>query len=145
VFINATQVGQGELDNVASGSSGFNNAILQTIPLSCTGCPIPAPPGSQLKIRVSARRTCFGGGHTSGSPRLWYNGQPIDTGVNRDAGSRFDATIGGSNDDYFLRPAFTLEKTPGSLRTPIDITVTSTVACPARPFTSWGTWVRTLP
>jgi hypothetical protein len=145
VFINATQVGQGELDNVASGSSGFNNAILQTIPLSCTGCPVPAPPGSQLKIRVSARRTCFGGGHTSGSPALWYNGQPIDAGLTRDAGSRFDATIGGSTDDYFLRLAFALEKTPGNARTSIGILVNSLAACPARPFTSWGTWVRTLP
>ena len=145
VYINATKVGQGEIDNVASGSSGFNNAILQTIPLTCTGCPAPAPAGSQLKIRVSARRTCFGGGHTSGTPRLWYNGQPIDTGATRDAGSRFDATIGGSTDDYFLRLAFALQKTAGAARTPIDVSVNSASACPTRPFTAWGTWVRTLP
>ena len=145
VFLNATKVGQGEIDNVATGSSGFNNAILQTIPLGLIGGPTPAPPGTQLKIRASARRTCFDGGHTSGTPRLWYNGQKIDTGATRDAGSRFDATIGGSTDDYFLRLAFALEKTPGAARTSIDVTVNSSSACPARPFTSWGTWVRTLP
>ena len=38
----------------------------------------------------------------------------IDAGLTRDAGSRFDATIGGSTDDYFLRLGFTLEKTPGN-------------------------------
>jgi hypothetical protein len=145
VFINATKVGQGEIDDVASGSSGFNNAILQTIPLALTGGPAPAPSGSQLKIRVSARRTCFGGGHASGTPRLWYNGLPTDTGASRDAGSRFDATIGGSTDDYFLRTGFALSKTPGTLRTSVDAAVNSSVACPARPFTSWGTWSRTLP
>jgi hypothetical protein len=145
VYVNATKAGEGELDNVATGSSGFNNAILQTIALGLTGGPVPAPPGSQLSIKVSARRTCFGGGHASGRGRLWYNGQPIDSGTTRDAGSRFDATIGGSTNDYFLRTGFALNTTPGSARTFVDVFVNSSVACPARPFNAWGTWSRTLP
>ncbi len=88
VFVDATKIGEGELHNVASGSSGFNNAILNTIPLSLTGGSASVPSGAELKIKVSARRTCFGTGHASGTPRLWYNGQPVDSGPTRGAGSR---------------------------------------------------------
>ena len=96
VFINATKVGQGELDNVTAGGSGFSGALFNTIPLALTGGSVSVPSGAQLSIKVSARRTCFGAGHNSGTPGLWYNGQPVDSGASRDAGSRFDATIGAA-------------------------------------------------
>jgi hypothetical protein len=59
---------------------------------------------------------------------------------NADAGSRFDATIGASNSNYFLRTGFALSTTAGSARTSIDEALDSSVPCPARPFTPFGTW-----
>lgn len=143
VFVNSTKVAQGKLDNVGTGSSGFGNAILDSIgfdPFS----PATVNPGDTLSLRVSARRTCSGGGHNSGTPRLWYNGQPIDSGSARDAGSRFDATIGSDTKDYFLRSGFALSPTAGTSRTFIGVFVNSSAPCPARPFTSFGTWSLTL-
>lgn len=96
VFVGATKVGQGQLSNVAGGSSGFNNEILRTLALSLTGGAVPASSSAQLKMKVSVRRTCFGGGYVSGTARFWFNGQPIDRGASRNGGSRFDATIGTS-------------------------------------------------
>src|SRR5262249_51376874 len=48
-----TPVGSGELDNVFTGSSGFNNAILYTIPINLSGG-VNFPAGAQLEIKVSA-------------------------------------------------------------------------------------------
>jgi streptogramin lyase len=145
ILINSTKVGQGELNNVASGSSGFNGAILNTIPLSLTGGEVTVVPGGSLSIQVSARRTCFGGGHTSGTARLWYSGKAVDSGASRDAGSRFDATIGNTTNDYFLRTGLALSTTPGSSRTFADVLLNSAALCPSRPFTSLGTWTTTFP
>jgi hypothetical protein len=82
--------------------------------------------------------------------RLWYNGQPIDTGAGRDAGSRLDATIGGETDKYFLRTNLALSTSEGSSRTFVDQAVDSSVPCGAtppftRPFSPFGTWTLTLP
>jgi hypothetical protein len=143
VFINSTgnpPAGTGERDNVSSGSSGFNNALLNTVNLALTNGPVSLAPSDVLLLRVSVRRTCSGGGHASGTARLWYNGKAIDTGASRDAGSRFDATIAGSTSDYYLRTGFNLSTTAGSSRTSIDKFVDSSTACPARPFVSFGTW-----
>jgi len=139
-----TPVGSGDLLNQPAGGSGFTNAVLYTIPLSLTnGSSFPA--GAALEVRVSVRRTCSAAtGHNSGTVRLWYNGQKVDSGPTRDAGSRFDATIGGQTDDYFLRTGFGLSKTAGSSRTSLDQFVNSSVSCAipgGRPFTSYGTWI----
>ena len=109
------------------------------------GGAVPASSGAQLKMKVSVRRTCFGGGHASGTARLWFNGQPIDSGATRDAGSRFDATIASSTNDYFLRSGFALSTTAGTSKNFLDVFVNSAVACPSRPFTAFGTWSITLP
>ena len=138
-----TPVGSGDLLDQPAGSSGFNNAALHTIPLILTGGSAPFPAGAVLEIRVSVRRTCSGPGHASGTVRLWYNGQKVDSGPTRDAGSRFDATIGGQTDDYFLRTGLGLSKSAGSPRTSVDQFVNSAVACASPgggPFTSFGTW-----
>jgi hypothetical protein len=138
-----TLVASNDLLNRSTGSSGFNKAILYTIPLTLTGGSAAFPAGAALEIRVSVRRTCSGPGHASGTVRLWYDGQKVDSGPTRDAGSRFDATIGGQTDDYFLRTGLSLSKSAGSLRTSVDQFVNSAVACTSpggRPFTSFGTW-----
>ncbi len=145
VFVDGDKVGEGGLTNAATGSSGFNNARLHTIPLALTEGPVSVPAEAQLSVLVSVRRTCFGGGHNSGQVRLWYNGQAVDDGAGRDAGSRFDATIGGAMTDYFLRGGFALATEAGGARLFNDKMVNSTVACPGRPFTAFGTWSLMLP
>jgi hypothetical protein len=143
--VNGTAVVSGELDNVTTGSSGFANAVLQIIPLSLLGGPVDAPANAELKIEVSVRRTCSGGGHASGTLRLWYNGQPIDRSGFRDAGSRFDATISSDTKEYFLAGGFTLSPTSGSSRLFIDKFVNSGAPCPSRAFTPFGSWKMILP
>jgi len=141
VYVNGAPVGSGELDSVPGGSSGFNNAILRTIPVNLTGGSVSVQSGDVLAVQISARNACVGSGHNSGRARLWYNGQPIDSGSGRDAGSRFDASVVGSPDDYFLRTSFTLNTAPGSSRTSVD--VSAGVKC--GPFQSFGTWSETIP
>jgi hypothetical protein len=140
VYINGAPVGSGELDSVPGGSSGFNNAKLDAIPLVLTS-PVAVSSGDTLSIEVFERNACSGSGHNSGSARLWYNGQPIDSGATRDAGSRFDATIGGSNGDYFLRENSALSTTAGTSRLFVDRAAGA--RCSA--FVSFGTWSTTLP
>ena len=86
-----TVIARGQLNNQPTGSSGFNNAVLNTIPLTLTSSPVLVPEGAQLQFRLSARRTCSGAGHASGIVVLWYNGRIDDSGSARDAGSRFEA------------------------------------------------------
>jgi hypothetical protein len=145
VFIGDNQIGEGRVNNVSGGSSGFNGAALSSIPLSLLGGGVDVPPDSRLKLRVSVRRTCVGGGHASGTLRLWYNGQAIDSGSRRDAGNRFAATIGSVTTDYFLRDGSALNTVAGSSKRFIDVPVDSKTACPARPFKPFGTWSITLP
>jgi hypothetical protein len=145
VFAGTTLIGTGALPNVATGSGGFNNARLQVIPLDLTGGTVELPAWTELALVVSVRRTCFGGGHRSGTVRLWYDGQPVDSGGGRDAGSRFDATIDGAARDFFLRSGFSLSEMAGTSRVVRHTPVDSTVACPDRPYTPFGTWRLTLP
>jgi len=141
VFVGGDKIAEGVLDNVSSGSSGFNNAILHAVPLGLVNGTVEVT--APLQLMVSARRTCAGGGHNSGTPRLWYNGQAIDSGPARNAGSRFDATICGSTDNYHLRTGFALSKTAGTSRSFADKFVDSTAVCPDRPYTTFGTWTLT--
>jgi hypothetical protein len=96
--------------------------------------------GDRFAIEISARNACSGSSKSSGRARLWYNGAKIDTGAARNAGSRFDATIGGSISDYFLRANSALSKTAGSARTSVD----AAVGARCGPFVSLGTWSTTL-
>jgi hypothetical protein len=140
VYLNGSPIASGQLDSVASGSHGFENANLNTIPLLLTA-PVPASSGDQLSIEILVRNACSGSGHKSGKATLWYNGQPMDTGPTRDAGSRFDATIGGSNSNYFLRRANTLNTTAGSSRRSVD----KPAGGRCGPFQSFGIWNGSLP
>jgi uncharacterized repeat protein (TIGR01451 family) len=146
VLVNGTVVGSGQLANVSAGGSDFAQAKLDTVSLALNSA-TSVPAGAAFSIRASVRSSCsVKKAGNSGVARLWYNGQPIDTGkpANRDAGSRFDATIGGTNSTYFLRDAFALATTAGSSRQFIDVAVSDSAVCPARPYAPFGTWSITL-
>ena len=140
VLVNGIAAAAGDLNNVATGSSGFNNAILQSVTLALSSGPVDVPSDAQLEVRVSAHRTCVGGGHNSGTARAWFNGQPIDSGASRDAGSRVRLTIGGTTSDYFLRNSFQLATTSGAARMSTDVDVNSSASCQARPYSPLGLW-----
>jgi hypothetical protein len=131
--------------NVSGGSSGFNNALLESFTMSLASGAVDVPAGAQLSVRVLARRTCASNGHNSGTAREWFNGQPIDSGAGRDAGSRVPITLAGATNDYFLRNALALAIAAGSSRQSVDATVNGSVACPARPFVPFATWATNLP
>jgi Concanavalin A-like lectin/glucanases superfamily len=144
LLVNGSTAADGSLRSVSSGSSGFGNAIFNTVPLSLPEG-FTVLPDVELSLRVSIRRTCSGAGHNSGTVRFWYNGQPVDTGAARDAGSRFSVTVDGSVTNYLLRSGFDLETVAGSSRLFLDTTVDSKKPCPNRPFTEMGTWSIALP
>jgi uncharacterized protein len=141
VYKGATLIGSGLLTGVAGGSSGFNNAKLNAIPLTVTAF-ADVSAGDTLSIKVFERNACSGSGKNSGTARLWYNGQPVDSGAARDAGSRFDATIGidQPSQDYFLRDTFKLNTTAGSSKQSID--KSAGAKCSA--FQEFGTWSLTF-
>jgi endonuclease G len=145
LLVNGTVAASGTLNNVSSGSSGFNNAILQSLGMSLTSGPVDLPAGAQIAARVSVRRTCAASGHNSGTVREWFNGLPIDNGPIRDAGSRLEVTAAGTVWTLFLRNGFDLTLLPGINRQSVDAAVNSGAACPARPFTPFGVWSTTLP
>ena len=141
VSANGALMTSGHLDNVRTGSGEFSNAILHKISLSAGS--ILA--GAELGIEVSARRACSGGEHGSGTVRLWYNGQPVDGSLKRDAGSRVQVIVDRVTDEYFLRESLVLSADPGSPRKFVDVFLNSEIPCPGRPFTSFGTWSLVLP
>jgi hypothetical protein len=145
VLVNGVVAATGELLNVSAGGSGFNNAILQSIAMSLAAGPVEVAPSAVLSLRVAARRTCNGTGHNSGTVREWYNGQAIDGGPSRDAGSRVVATLGGENAELFQRPQFVLLTNDGSARASVDVSVNGSVSCPARPYTQFGVWSISVP
>ena len=142
ILVNGALVGSGQLPNISAGGGTFSQATLNLFSMTLASSP-GMPPGTVLSIRASVRASCsVRKSGASGVARLWYNGQPIDAGKpgGRDAGTRFDAAIGGTAATYFLRPSFALSTTAGSLRDFVDVAISDAVACPARPFTAIGTW-----
>jgi hypothetical protein len=145
VLVNGSVVGSGQLSNVKAGGGTFSKAIFDTVPLTLNASTAVAP-GSSFSIRASVRASCAATSTgVSGTARLWYNGQPIDSGKRTaDAGSRFAATIGGANATYFMRTPLTLATSAGSAKQSIDVAVDDKSACPARPFIPFGIWGVTL-
>jgi predicted extracellular nuclease len=125
-------VGSGELASAIGGSSGFNNAKLDTIPLTLTE-PVSVDSDDTLSIKLLVRNACAGSGKNSGRARLWFN----DAAAN----SRFDATVDTATSDWYLRDLSALAKTPGpGPKKTID--VQSGAKCSVyKPF---GTWTATL-
>lgn len=125
-------IGSGELTSVPGGSSGFNNAKLNSIPLALT-VPVPIQSGDQLSIKLYVRNACSGSGKNSGAARLWYN----DSAAN----SHFDATIDAIVNNYYLLDGFLLGLNPGlGPKKTIDIAAGSKCS----PFKLFGTWNTTL-
>jgi YVTN family beta-propeller protein len=133
VYRNGAQlVGSGEVAGVAGGSSGFNNAKQNVIPLTLNAGTTFAS-GDTLSVKVLARNACTGSGKNSGTARLWYNDNAAD--------SRFAATI-GSPATYYLLSGLGLGGSPGSgPKNTID--VAAGAKCSA--YKMFGTWSSTLP
>ncbi len=133
VFKNGVLVGSGQLNGVAAGGSGFNNAILDTITLaqsqSAGFCA-----GENLSLRLSVR-IASNSSHVSGTARLWFN----DAAAN----SRVTATIGGATSDFFLRSGLVLATTAGAgPRNNLDVMVNRNQN--GNPFKPFGTWTYTF-
>jgi hypothetical protein len=146
VFVDGVPVTPGQLSNVTIGGVGFANAALLTVPVPA----VDAPSGSLLEIRLSARRPCVASGPASGSVRFWFNGQPVDSGPGRDAGSRAGVTAAGYTSILYLRDGFVLSTVAGpggAADAFLDLAVNSSVPCtgPGRPFSPFGTWSMTIP
>jgi len=146
VSVSGQEIARGQLNNVSAGGSGFNNALLSTIPLLFVPPytpPVALPDGGELQITLKARRTCSGGGHAAGTARLWFN--------DAQANSRLAVTINGATTSFFPRSGvpLALGLSPGSgPKKALDVVVSSAVPCSAplgRPFVPFGTWRITLP
>lgn len=133
VFKNGTLIGSGQLNDVAGGSSGFNNAKLDVINLALPAS-VAFQTGDALKIKLSVR-IAASSGHRSGTARVWFN----DSAAN----SRFTATVDGVLRTYFLRSSFGLATSAGSgPKTTVDVTVDRAVG--GNPFKTFGTWTVAL-
>jgi hypothetical protein len=131
-YIGENLITSGQLDSAPGGSSGFNNAKLNTVAFDAFS-PVNIPQNAELKVKLYVRNACVGSGHNSGIARLWYN----DSAAN----SRFDATVDANNSDYYLLDGFLLSTSPGpGPKKTID--VQSGAKC--SPFKPFGTWSITL-
>lgn len=126
-YVNGNLISTGETDTVLAGSSGFNNAKLDTINFSSFS-PVNFPSGSTLSIKLYVRNACTGSGHNSGVARLWYN----DSAAN----SRFGATIDTGNTYYLVSSAALSTSVGSGPKQTVD--VQSGAKCSA--FKTFGTW-----
>jgi hypothetical protein len=130
VLLNGVSVGSGESNHVLGGSSGFNNAVRTSIPISVPN-PVDAGPGSLLAIKVSVHNTCFGRTHNSGAARLWFNDAAADSRV---------VAPSEVGIQYLLRE-LTLGPAPGAgPRQYIDVAAGS----PCSAWKTFGTWSTTI-
>jgi hypothetical protein len=131
VYKDGALVTSGHIDNAAGGSSGFNNAVLDTIVFD-PFTPIDFPTGSQLTIKLYVRNACTGPTHNSGTARLWY--------ADADANTRFGATIGSTANTYYLLDHFALATTPGPGPSK---TMDIAAGAPCSTYKLFGTWTIT--
>ena len=128
VFKDNVLIGSGQLNDVPGGSSGFNNAIQDTINMALTGAGDLST--GTLSFRLSVR-IAASSGHVGGTARLWYN----DAAAN----SRFNITTGSGTRTYYLRAGFVLATTPGpGPKSTSDVTVNRNQG--GNPFKPFGTW-----
>jgi hypothetical protein len=129
-------VSSGTLLGAIGGSSGFNNAKLRTIPLSVPASPLTS--GDPISVEVSARISCVGTSHNSGTARLWFN----DGAAN----SRVDEP--GSPTLFLVMPGATLNLSAlagGGPKKTRDVFVGARDLSCNGPFTSFGTWTGSVP
>lgn len=140
VYAGGSLIGSGQVHAVPGGSSGFNNAKRNAIPVTFT-VPVDVPSGTILSLKVLARITCSAPTHAWGTARLWFGDAQAASGVT--------ATIDGTPREYFLRSGAVLSPTKGpGPKVSIDKALDSKVPCSevgGRTFTSFGTWTITLP
>jgi len=130
VMKNGVVIGTGELDGASGGGAGFQNSVLDQVPLTLLS-PASFSAGDRLEIRLSVRVAATG--HRSGTARLWFNDAAAD--------SRFGAMIGGGAVELHLLDGFRLEAVAGTgpMRT-IDVFVDR--AAGGNPFRPFGTWAK---
>jgi hypothetical protein len=133
IFKNGLLVGSGQVNDVVGGSSGFNNAKLDSINLALSEMPTFVP-GDTLSIRLSVR-IAASSGHRSGTARLWFN--------DASANSRFTANLGGMTNTFYLQSSSVLGTNvgPGPKNT-IDVFVDRAVA--GNPFKAFDAWTKTF-
>jgi len=130
-YVSGVLVTSGQLNGVTGGSSGFNNAHLQTIAFAAFA-PVKFPAGSTLSIKLYVRNTCSGSTHNAGTARLWYNDST--------ANSQFGATIGENGRTYYLLSGFTLGTNAGAgPKAIIDVAA----GAPCSDFKPFGMWTIT--
>jgi hypothetical protein len=133
ILKNGSVIGSGESLNVPGGGSGFNRAVQRSINLAITAPGTAFSSGDQLGIKIYARIGATG--HRNGTARLWFNDAAADT--------EFDTTIGGVEQDWYIRALGGLEDTPGSGPTKsIDLTLDRLVG--GNPYKLFGTWSHTF-
>jgi len=128
VLKNGAVVGSGQLNGVAGGSSGFNNAVLRTASVAMGSTNFVT--GDALGIRVSVRIAVGVSGHRSGTARLWYG----DAGAN----TRALATVNNQTMSYYLSGGNVLSSAPGTVRKTVDVLVDRLANGNA--FKPFGTW-----
>jgi hypothetical protein len=134
VFKNGSPVGSGQVNAIAGGSSGFNNAVSRTIGLALAS-PVSIGAGDTLSFKLSVRIAAGVPGHRSGTARLWFNDSEAD--------SRLGTTIGGVASEYFLLNNLILGPTSGSgPRKTIDVFVDRGAG--GNPFKPFATWSKTF-
>ncbi|HKA37557.1 MAG TPA: hypothetical protein VKH43_12110 [Thermoanaerobaculia bacterium] len=133
---NGTTVSSGTLLGALGGSSGFSNAILRTIPLSTPSSSFSS--GDTISLEVSARNSCVGTSHNSGTARLWFNDAAANSRVNEP----------GAPTMYLVAPGITLNLSSsvgtGPKKTKDVLVGARDLTCNG-PFTAFGTWSGTVP
>ena len=133
IYYNGTTlIGSGELASVIGGSSGFNNAKLDSIPLNLPSA-VGFGPGDTISIKLLVRNACSGSGKNSGTARLWFNDSQAD--------SRFDVTADDADSDLYLLDGSALGTSagPGPKKT---VDVSAGAKCSA--FKPFGTWTKSF-
>jgi hypothetical protein len=154
-LVDGVVVASGELDDVAASrrgshdASAFQGAIEQTVALAASTAAVPG--GAIRGLRLSVRRTCarqcshHAPGPDAGTPRIWFDGAPQDTGAGRGAGSRYTIRFEGEKTTRYLRSEGPLAipvlgSSAGAATRSLDTFVDSTEPCPDRTFTEVATW-----
>jgi parallel beta-helix repeat protein len=133
VYKNGVLVASGQLNSVAGGSSGFNNAKLNSIPLSLLD-DVFIFPGDSVSVKVYVRNAAVGSGKNSGTARLWYN--------DAQANSRLDLAADEGTSIQYLLNGFVTGSSPGAgPKKTIDVAAGKKGSV----FKLFGTWTVTLP
>ncbi len=141
VLVNGVVAATGELANVCDGQQRLQQrdpAIDRDVAAGrtrggsaiCRWCRCASRRAGPARAADATRVPCASG----------TTARPIDSGPQRDAGSRVAVTLGGQAVDLFQRPLFLLLPNDGHVRISVDAGVNSSAPCPARPYVPFGVW-----